>query len=365
MENIFTVIALILASGFIAIELGITTAILELIAGIIAGNFLSFHEFETLNVLADFGLLAIMYLAGLEIDTDILRKHAKSSIVIGTSSFIIPFMAIFLSSFYFLGFPYLQSVLIAITLSSTSIAIVYSIIARDGRLSDMEKQILSATMVVDVLCMASLSIIFSKITEVTLIFVVALFFFALLVPNLGRRIFKHYKGNAAELEFRIVLFIILGIGLASELVGLEAVILAFVMGVITSAFVVEHEKLWDKLRSITFGFVAPIFFFKVGTTVSVQAIVNNVVLIGFFFIVAFITKYLSTMLPAKKYIPTKAKFMGVLFNARLSFGIVAATLGFEMGIFNQDIYSTMIGVVILSSIVSSSFLGNGLKKKKS
>ena len=356
MGNIFTVISLILVAGLVAIELGITTAILELIVGIIAGNYLNFRSFETLNVLADFGLLALMYLAGLEIDTDILRKHIKSSTIVGVSSFTIPFVALYILAYYILSYTHMQSALIATTLSATSVAIVYTVLTSDGKLNEKEKHILSSAMVIDVLGILAMTILLSSITTKTLIFFTVFIAFSLLVPQAGRKIFKYYKGNAAELEFKIILFIILGIGIASELAGIDAVLIAFMAGVVTSAFVVKHVQLWDKLKSITFGFMAPIFFFVVGTTVSVDAIKNNIILILLFFTTAFIIKYISTKSLAEKYMPDNPKFIGVLFNAPLSIGIVVTTLSFELGHFNQELYSIMISTVILSSIVATTLV---------
>ena len=356
MGNIFTVISLILVAGLVAIELGITTAILELIVGIIAGNYLNFQSFETLNVLADFGLLALMYLAGLEIDTDILRKHIKSSTIVGVSSFTIPFIALYTLAYYILSYTHMQSALIATTLTATSVAIVYTVLTSDGKLNEKEKHILSSAMVVDVLGILAMTILLSSITTKTLIFFAVFIAFSLLVPQAGRKIFKYYKGNAAELEFKIILFIILGIGIASELAGIDAVLIAFMAGVVTSAFVVKHVELWDKLKSITFGFMAPIFFFMVGTTVSVNAIKNNIILILLFFTTAFIIKYVSTKSLAEKYMPDNPKFIGVLFNAPLSIGIVVTTLSFELGHFNQELYSIMISTVILSSIVATTLV---------
>lgn len=357
MENILVVAGMILVSGLVAIEIGVAAAILEIIAGIVMGNFLSFESFETLEILADFGLLAIMYFAGLEIDTDILRRNMKSSLEIGTISFAVPFAAIGLISYYLMHFSQASSILIAITLSATSIPLVYSVLASSGKLNDENKKILSAAMVVDVFSMMALSIIASDITRYTIYFLVVLILFSLFVSNLGKRIFRYYKGNACELEFKIIMFIILSIGLISELAGIEAVLLAFGAGVVTSAFVVEHEMLWDKLRSITFGFLAPIFFFKVGTTVSVHTLIDNIGLITVFFFIAFTVKYYSTYMTAKKHIPKRSRFIGLLFNTPLSIGIVAATIGLQSGIFTAELYSTMIGVVILLSIVASFAVG--------
>ncbi len=354
MDDIFTAVALIIFAGFAAIELGIASAILEIIAGIVASNFLGFGDAETINILADFGILALMYFAGLEIDFDVMKKNMKSSFAVGSASFFAPFLTIYFIAIYFLGFSLEQALLTGIALSTTSIAIVYPLLLKSrDRLDDTGKKILSAAMVVDLLSMIALSVLFTDVTVITIGFIAAFFVFSYFAPHLGRRIFSHYRGNAVEFEFKIILFLILGIGIAGEAVGVEAVLFAFILGMATSSIVVEHARLWQKLRGITFGFLAPIFFFKAGTVISIAAIFENFGMILLLFVVCFLSKFIGTYIFSKKYMSQHAAYIALIFNSRLSFGIVAATIGHELGILTEGMYASIISVVILSSIFAS------------
>ncbi|MEA1908016.1 MAG: cation:proton antiporter [Euryarchaeota archaeon] len=354
MDEIFIAIGLIIFAGLVAIELKITSAIFEIIAGCIAVNFFNFSSAEVINVLADFGILALMFFAGLEIDFDVLKKNAKSSMVIGSASFLSPFLAVYFITLYFLDFSYEQALLTGIALSTTSIAIVYpTLLKSKERLDDTGKKILSAAMVVDLLSMIAISLLFSDLTILTIGFILAFTVFSYFVPSLGKKIFSHYKGNAVEFEFKIILFLILGIGIAGEAIGIETVLLAFILGVITSGVIVGHIKLWDKLRGITFGFLAPIFFFKVGTAVNLAALYENTILILLFVIICFTSKYIGTYISTKRYLPEQAAYIATIFNSRLSLGIVAATVGYELNIFHEGVYASIIGVVILSSLIAS------------
>jgi len=354
MDEIFIAIGLIIIAGLVAIELKITSAIFEIVAGFIAANFFNFSSAEVINVLADFGILALMFFAGLEIDFDVLKKNAKSSMVVGSASFLSPFLAIYLITRHFLDFSYEQALLTGIALSTTSIAIVYPMLLRSKeRLDDTGRKILAAAMVVDLLSMIALSLLFSDLTILAIGFIVAFAVFSYFVPSLGKKIFSHYKGNAVEFEFKIILFLILGVGIAGEAIGIETVLLAFILGVITSSVIVGHIKLWDKLRGITFGFLAPIFFFKVGTAVNLAALYENTILISLFVIICFISKYIGTYIATKKYMPEQASYIATIFNSRLSLGIVAATVGYELNIFHEGVYASIIGAVILSSLTAS------------
>jgi len=354
MDEIFIAIGLIIFAGLVAIELKITSAIFEIIAGCIAVNFFNFSSAEVINVLADFGILALMFFAGLEIDFDVLKKNAKSSMVVGSASFLSPFLAVYFITLHFMGFSYEQALLTGIALSTTSIAIVYPMLLKSKeRLDDTGKKILSAAMVVDLLSMIAISLLFSDLTILTIGFILAFTVFSYFVPSLGKKIFIHYKGNAVEFEFKIILFLILGIGIAGEAIGIETVLLAFILGVITSGVIVGHIKLWDKLRGITFGFLAPIFFFKVGTAVNLAALYENTILILLFVTICFTSKYIGTYIATKRYLPEQAAYIATIFNSRLSLGIVAATVGYELGIFYEGIYASIIGAVILSSLITS------------
>lgn len=354
MNEIFTAVGLIIFAGFIAIKLSIVSAIFEILAGVIAFNFFNFPGAEVIDVLAELGILALMFFAGLEIDFDVLKKNAKSSMVIGSASFLSPFLAVYFITAYFLHFSYEQALLSAVALSTTSIALVYPLLLKSKeRLDNTGKKILSAAMIVDLLSMIALSLMFSDITYITIAFILAFAIFSYFVPYFGERIFSHYKGNTVELEFKIILFLILGIGIAGEAIGIEAVFLAFILGIITSGVIVEHVKLWDKLRGITFGFLAPIFFFKVGTTLSLIALFENIWLILLLFAVSFISNFAGTYIFSKKYMGRKTRYISILFNSQLSLGIVAATIGYELEIFNTGIYASVVGAVVLSSVLAS------------
>lgn len=353
MNDIFIAVALIILAGFIAIKVNIASAIFEILAGLIVANFFNFSNTEVITVLADFGILALMFFAGLEIDFDVLKKNAKSSLSIGCASFFAPFLAIYLTAICFLSFSFEQALLAGIALSTTSIAIVYPLLlGSKEHLNDTGRKILSAAMVVDILGMVALSVLFSKITIFTIVVFASFVVFSYFVPYLGQKIFRNFQGNVVEFEFKIVLFLILGIGIIGEAMGIEAVIFAFILGMLTSGLVINHVKLWDKLRGITFGFLAPIFFFKAGTEIDFAALAENIWILLLLCAICFSSKFIGTYIFAKKYISEKAIYISTIFNSRLSLGIVAATVGYEMGIFDKGIYAAIVGAVVLSSLLA-------------
>ena len=363
MYDIFIAVGFIILAGLIAIKVNIASAIFEIIAGLIAVDFFNFSDTEVITVLADFGILALMFFAGLEIDFDVLRKNAKSSLSIGCASFFTPFLIVCFTVICFLDFSFEQALLAGIALSTTSIAIVYPLLlGSKEHLSDMGRKILSAAMVVDILGMVALSVLFSKITIFTVIAFIGVVIFSYLVPYLGERMFRDFKGNAVEFEFKIILFLILGIGIVGEAMGIEAVIFAFILGMLVSGLIVNHIKLWDKLRGITFGFLAPIFFFRAGTGIDFGALCENIWILLLLCAICFSSKFIGTYIYAKKYIPEQASYIATIFNSRLSLGIVAATVGYELGLFNEGIYAAIVGAVVLSSLFAVILVRTRYKK---
>jgi len=353
MREIIIATLFIVMSGFIAIELGMSAAIIEVIAGILAKELVSFQSTEVIDLLANIGIITLMYVAGLEIDIDLLKQNIKPAATIGSISFALPFIAVFLASFYILSMNQQQSLIAAIALSATSIPMIYSIMKTAGFSIAKKRLILSIAMINDILSMAFLSIFFSGISILLIGLVLGLFIFAYTFPRLGKRLFRRFKGNVVEFEFKAILLLLLGVAIISEQVGVESALIAFLMGMITSEVVVKHETLAMKLNGIVFGFFAPIFFFKVGLTIGVSDILNNLVPLMVILLAAFVSRYLGIYLGGKRYAKNKAKFVAALLNSRISLGIIAALLGYELGVISEGIYSAIIGAIILSSILSS------------
>ena len=120
--------ALIIGAGIISLEIGFPSAILEIVAGVFASNFLKLGELKWMEFLANLGLLGLMFFAGLETEPELLRKHLAKSIFIGFSSYFFPLVSVFYVSHYILNYSFQASLLIGIALSTTSLALVYPLL---------------------------------------------------------------------------------------------------------------------------------------------------------------------------------------------------------------------------------------------
>jgi Kef-type K+ transport system membrane component KefB len=348
-----------MVSGIFSLELGISVAIFEILAGVFAGNFLDIGNQPWIDFHAQFGLLGLMFFAGFETDFPMLKKNWKSSLKIGLWSFFLPMGALFFAGRIIFGFDELTAVLVSIGLSTTSLALVYSVLKEKHAIRSRSAQgLLSAAMIVDVISMISLMILFQGISFATVVVIVMIPLTKLIVPHIGHWVFSRYRVNQIEFRIRFILLTLLSLVLVSNSSEIHVAILAFVAGFFFSEVLSHHAILEEKLKSIVFGLMAPLFFFKAGLSVKFclidkQAIIYTIVLGTIAFLAKFLGTYLSIV---KSFKPSIAKFSGLIFNFRLSFGIVVASFGLEKGMITGQVYFAIVAVIVLTSVVSSILL---------
>lgn len=354
MNNSLLVSLVLIGAGVLALELGISSAITEVLAGILVGYLIAdSHSMQWLQFLAHFGLLGLMFLAGFEVDIAHVRSRWKHSLGIGIVSLGMPFAGLFLFLSQITGLAPRPALLMAAGLSTTSLALVYHALEERGMLGDENGQtMLGAAMVVDVLSMVSLAGLLGDVGWATVLFLVFLIPAVMGLPRLGKWIFRRYRNTIVEFELRFLLTVLLGLGFLSEQAGIHPAIIAFVIGMVLSDVVEEHADVQQKLKGIVFSFFAPIFFFHAGIQVDVRAVDLGVLeLTGVLLVVAGGLKYGATLLAARWLTNTLGHFAGLLFNYRLTFGLIAAAVGLEEQVLDQRLYSAVLLVVIISAAV--------------
>ena len=349
---------LIVIFGIISLEIGMVAPILEIIAGLVGVNIFQLSDVPWMDFMANFGILGLMFFAGLEVDKDILRKNAGKGAILGLTSYLIPFTTMSLVSFILLSCDLKTAALIGISLSTTSVALVYPVL-KDLKLlsSEIGQTIFAGSVLVDVLSMASLTMIFGSITYWTIIFLMLTILFMYHAPKIGGLLFKRYRGNLAEIKLKFLFFILISLMFFSSRVGVEEAILAFILGFLFSEILEKHEEIAEKLRGIVFGFMSPIFFFRAGSLMKLSGMrIYVVILMAVFLSMAFISKYLSARLVFSRLTPKWkkwSKLAGAIFNFRLTFGLISAIFGLQHGILTNEIYTAIVGTVITTSLISS------------
>jgi Kef-type K+ transport system membrane component KefB len=158
---------LVFIASLISLRLALSVAIIEIALGAIAGN-LGLETAEWMKYLATFGGIILTFLAGTEIDTKVLKQSFKESFLIGGLSFLLPFILVTLITHIFLHWSIRPALIAGIALSTTSLAVVYSVLIESG-LSDTRigKLLMASTFITDMGTALALSVIFVKPTRLT------------------------------------------------------------------------------------------------------------------------------------------------------------------------------------------------------
>lgn len=94
---------LALVATLLSVRIAISIALLEIMVGVIGGNFLPLQRTEWINFLAGFGSILLTFLAGAEVDPDVLKRKFKESMTIGVLSFLGPFLGVMAYTYYIAG----------------------------------------------------------------------------------------------------------------------------------------------------------------------------------------------------------------------------------------------------------------------
>ena len=345
---------LIVSLGIVCIEFSLPIALGEFLAGMIGSFFISPADVPWISFISDLGLLSIMFIAGFEVDAKILRLHLTRNCLVGATSFGVPFALLIITGLI-AQFPLRETVIMTLALSTTSLAIVFTVIRETNLIASVEGQILlGAAMVVDLISMILLGIIFVEYSLTNLIAFIGLVAVILLAKKVLIPTFERYKGNRVEIELKIILLLLLSLGILAEQAGVHAALIAFLLGIMLSNIDPDHEEIITKLNTVVFSLLAPLFFFHAGLNIDFKELDSfHVIVMLVVAVMAIGGKYAGSYLGLYYLFQRNkrlSRFGGLLFNYRLSFGIVTAMYAFERGALSTGVYNIVLLVIAISSI---------------
>jgi Kef-type K+ transport system membrane component KefB len=352
--NILILVIIIFVSSLISLRLGLAVAIIEIILGAIFGNLGFLYTTDWMTLVATFGGILLTFMAGTEIDTKIMREKYKESFLIGFFSFLTPLIGAFLYTYFIAGWNLPAALIAGIALSTTSLAVVYSVLMETENLdSDLIKTILAATFVTDMSTALALSVIFIKPDLYTLLFIGVSIIVIILAAKYSERIFQHnkLKGKVIEPEIKYI-FVLLVIFMYFAAIGNgQAVLPAFVLGLLMSKQLSQVKQLMVRMRTVAYAVITPIFFIVGGLKISFPLIIGALSLFIILFVIKIAAKFIGVYFFANKYIKNGSTYTTLLMSTGLTFGTIATLLGFNAGYINQTQYSVLIGVVIASAVI--------------
>ena len=354
---------LIFLASLISLRLGLSVAIIEVLLGALMGNLGFVHAEPWMLYLATFGGIILTFLAGTEIDTDLMRVKFRESFLMGFFSFLFPFLLVFWYTYFIDGWT-LQAALIAGTaLSTTSLAVVYSVLV-ESNLSRHEfgKIIMASTFVTDMLTAIALSVLFLKPTVYTLLFVVISVVVIVIAMRYSHLLFEHpmIRNKVIEPEVKFVFLLLLIFMFFAGLGDGQAVLPAFVLGLFMGKTfkagqgyveMAGMKAMKTKLRTVAYVIVTPVFFIVGGLNVSVPLIMSAGMLFAMLFILKMIGKFAGVYELSKRYCHKAEMYTTLLMSTGLTFGTIASVFGLQQGYITQAQYSVLVGVVIASAVV--------------
>jgi Kef-type K+ transport system membrane component KefB len=347
-------IALALVASLISIRLGLTVALMEIIVGVIAGNFLGLHSTPWTDVLGSFGIVLLSFLAGAEIDPESLRRNLKATLTIGISSFFIPFAGTFLFAHYIANWELQASIIAGLAMSTTSVAIVYTIILENGLITTNQgKIILGATLVTDIITMLALGLFTINVGIWLAIFagVFILMFVALpwMMPWLGEKL----SGRFGHPYIKIIILAVFVLSWLFTQAGGQAVLPAFLVGMIMAGTLAKLKVEIGRIQIITFTILIPFYFLKAGSLLSLNDMITGFIWVLIFLALKMALKF-AGILPSARIFrwPLKDGInASLLMSTGLTFGTISALYGLTSNMINQSQYTILLSAVIGSALL--------------
>ncbi|BDZ67105.1 cation:proton antiporter [Methanobacterium ferruginis] len=348
---------IILFASLISLRFGISVAILEIIFGVIVGNIFNISPEGWMIYISSFGGIFLTFLAGAETDIKLMRSKFKESFLIGLASFLIPFITVFLFSYYLANWSLLASLIAGVTLSETAVAVVYFVlIETDLANTEIGKTIMAATFMTNMGTAIALSVLFVNFNLYTLIFLIVSFLVILFGYKYSRLIFDNvrFKNKVIEPEIKYVFLLLLVFMFFAQLGGGQAILPAFILGIFMSQHFVESKESIEvkkRLKTVAFAFITPIFFIVGGLKVSLALIAMALPSFIGLLVVRQLSKLTGVYLVTRKYLDTAQTYTTLLMSTGLTFGLIASVFGLNAGYIDQIQYSLLTGVLITSAVI--------------
>ncbi len=366
MQNVWVLasiwVGLALVATLLGIWLKISTALTEIVVGTVAQLIVGAFFFKSglgatadwITFLAGTGAIVLTFLAGAELDPVVFRAKWKEAMVVGLVGFIGPFLGCAAVAHYVLHWSARSSWLAGVALSTTSVAVVYAVMLELGfNTTDFGKAILAACFVNDLGTVIALGLIFAPFTRHTVIFIVVSILVFAALPFVTPWFFRNYGGRVSELEAKYLLFLLFAMGGLAAWAGSEAVLPAYVIGMVLAGTVGKDHALVRRLRTLTFGLLTPFYFIRAGSFVLVPALVAAPLVFLILFGAKMFTKVIGLLPTVKafRYQRQEGLYYTLMMSTGLTFGTISALFGLAHGIIDQTQYSYLVATVIGSAVV--------------
>jgi K+:H+ antiporter len=323
------------------------------------------------------GVALLLVTAGFETDLGLIRRLGRAAALVTGFSLVVPLFGGLVVGFVlpesFIGADSDRTVFalfVAAALSVSALAVIAKILSELGLMRrDFGQITVAAGMANDVVGWVMLAVFtgFAASGEVSvravLETVLGLAVFLVLAMTLGQRVvdralrWVRRDGTNIAGAMSVVVFTMLIYGVATQALGIEAVLGAFVAGVVLHRSRFQQPEVLHHVESLTSSFLAPIFFATAGLRVDLGLLGEGDALAwaGVVVAVAIVAKFVGAFVGARLAGQSNraAAALGAGLNARGALEIVIASVGLSLGVFNETAYTVIVIVPLITSVFAA------------
>lgn len=362
------VLVIILFTPLLLRRLKIPHIIGMILAGMVVGPY-GFNILErdaSFQIFGQVGILYLMFLAGVEIDMFNLKQNLRKGVLFGLISFTIPMVGGLLLTHYILNTSWLTSTLIASMYASHTL-ISYPITARFG-LTNSRSAVISicGTVVAVLLALVVLAEVVAvqehgvfqwfrilRLFGLLIVYCGALYY---LVPIMTRRFFKSV--NEPVTQYIYVMAVMLLASLLAQLIGLEAILGAFLAGLVLNRYIPKRSALMNRIEFVGNAVFIPYFLIGVGMLININVILKgwNVAWIALnMIVVALVCKWLAVYIAQRVYGFDKVERMLMfgLTSGKAAATIAATMVGYQYGLISEDVMNGAVLMILGCCAIAS------------
>ena len=369
--NLFAVAAIALVAplliAFAPPALRIPAVVLEIVAGIVVGpSVLGWVDADLpVQVVALLGLAFLLFLAGLEIDVHRLRGPGLRAALLGYGLTVL--IGLLAGAGFGLAGWVASPLLVAITLSATSLGLVVPVLKDSGRLGGaLGQTVVAASSVADFAAVLLLSLLFSTAEGSTASRVVLLVMFVLVVAltagvllaaervkALGAAVVR-LQDTTAEIRVRGAVVLLIAFVVLAEAFGLESILGAFLAGVVVGVLdrdASSHPRFRVKLEAIGFGFLIPVFFVTSGIRLDLSGLLADpaaLARVPLFLAALLAARGVPALLYARRFDRRSVLAAALLQATSLPFVITATQIGVLTGLMSPVTAAALVCAGLLS-----------------
>ena len=347
-------IGLALLASLISIRVAISVALIEILVGAFGGNLIGLHVTPWVNYLAGVGSILLTFLAGAEVDPVVLRKHFGVSMGMGLLGFAVPFAGVGAYTHWVCGWNWQQAAIGALALSTTSVAVVYAVMLETGlNRTEIGKIILAGCFVTDLGTVVGLGAIFANYNAWLALFAAVTAVALWVLPKFVPWFFRAVGNRVSEPEIKFILLVLFALGGLANLAKSEAVLPAYLVGMVMAPFFLKERVLAGRMRVMAFTLLTPFFFLKAGALINFRAVLASLGLIAVLLLVKVACKFIGVwpVTWRARFDRRTSLYTTLMMSTGLTFGSICALFGLNNGIIDATQYTVLVTAVIGSAVI--------------